>query len=297
MLVELFEPRYFLPNASFVGLYSPEHLKYQKLKKGVSLNYIKEHFQNNETFVLDLLPGESWDGEKNKISRIPDRERFFDLNFMYSYLKELYESNSMKKFVLTKSDLTHSKIKNYFLSFRNSDLVRHVGNMRVCITSYSDNKTLYSLISFKDGDITYDALKEPIKCEMSISLPITVLTDVIENDLSWDESFYWSTYHRDPDVYNLVFWKLLHAPWRARGNAGWTTTTEPNLLGRISIATLIENGGNNVKKILENNGLFCSGCPASITENISDGCAVHGISYEKRNQIIKEIKSKINITT
>ncbi len=45
-----------------------------------------------------------------------------------------------------------------------------------------------------------------------------MIQEIIRNDLYWDEiqSGYWCTCSRNPDVYNVAFWKILHVPWQAR---------------------------------------------------------------------------------
>ena len=94
--------------------------------------------------------------------------------------------------------------------------------------------------------------------------------------------------------YNLAFWRLLHAPWRAKINEKEDFFLKP--LSKISIATLVEKGGDKITEILEENGMYCTGCPPSVGENLQDGCNIHGVSNEKMkimtSEIQKIIKSK-----
>ncbi|AFS80018.1 hypothetical protein NKOR_00480 [Candidatus Nitrosopumilus koreensis AR1] len=293
LLVDVFKPDFFLPMASFVALFPPELLPFQKIKKGISLNDVKEQFKSSDVKVLDLIPGESWDENKNFISRVDSREKFFDDDYLLSYLKKINNDETMTQFLLTNDNLTHNQLKKYFLNFKNFDIVRFIGNMDFCLTTFSEKNSLYSLISFRDGDIIYQELSKPEKCELSMSIPMPVVAEIINNDLSWDEAFYWTTFHRDPDEYNLAFWKFMHAPWRSFNNAEWIQSNDPNMLGNVSIATLVEQGGKSVSDILEKYGLFCIGCSKSIGENLNDGCAIHGIPNNKRLKLIDEIKSKI----
>ncbi len=66
-------------------------------------------------------------------------------------------------------------------------------------------------------------------------------------------------------------------------------------LSDTSIATLIEKGGEKIIKILEANGMYCSGCPPSVGENLQDGCSIHGISDEKMNKITSEIQKIVKL--
>lgn len=293
LLADVFKPDYLLPMASFVALFPPQLLPFQKIKKGISLNDVKSEFEFSDVKILDLMPGESWDGNKNFISRVQNREKFFDDDYLFSYLKKINNEQTMTKFLLINNDLTHNQLKEYFFNFKNSDIVRIIGNMDFCLTTFSEKNSLYSLISFNDGDITYQELSKHKKCELSMSIPMPVVAEIINNDLSWDEAFYWTTFHRDPDEYNLAFWKFMHAPWRSRNNTIWITSHDPNMLGNVSIATLVEQEGKSVTDILEKYGLFCIGCSKSIGENLNDACAMHGIPDKKRIELIHEIKSKI----
>ena len=119
-----------------------------------------------------------------------------------------------------------------------------------------------------------------------------VVQEIIQNDMSWDEAQFWCSLHRNPDVYNLAFWRLLHAPWRTRLEDNSNLFSRP--LSSISIATLIEKGGKEVAKILEEQGMYCTGCPPSVGENLQDGCNIHGISNKKMNEMILKIKKIIN---
>ncbi len=163
--------------------------------------------------------------------------------------------------------------------------------MRLCLTAFDSKRSLSALISFDSGKISYDELEEPVDSELVISCPGAMVQEIIQNDLSWDEITYWSTLHRNPNVHNLAFWRLLHAPWRAKSKDNKDLFSKP--LSDISIATLIENGGDKITKILEKYGMYCSGCPPYVGENLQDGCNIHGISNDEKNKIISEIQKII----
>ena len=245
-------------------------------------------WKNENVKVLDLFPGESWDGEKSIISRRNDREKYFDDEFRYNFLKEEFEKNERKKFVPSKFDIKHEDIKKYFLAFSNTDLAKHIGKMKLCLTSYDSKKSLSSLIDFNGGDIKYEELDNPIDADLVMSCYGPVIQKIIQNDMSWDEAQFWCSLYRNPDVYNLAFWRLLHAPWRTRLENNKDLFSRP--LSSISIATLIEKGGKDVADILEEQGMYCTGCPPSVGENLQDGCNIHGISNEKMTEMIQKIE-------
>jgi len=287
-ITDLFHARFLLPIASFSALWHPDHLKYEKTKKRNTLNDILNHFRDEKVQILDLIPGESWDGQSGNIMRRSDREKFFDDEFRYKYLADKFEKNKPHKFIPSKFDIGHDELKNYFLSFNNTELSRYIGDMRLCLTAFDSNKSLIALISFNKGEIKYEELENTVDCDLSMSCPGAMVQEIIQNDLTWDEIYYWTTFHRKSDVYSVAFWRLLHAPWRAKKEKISDLFSKP--LSYISIATLIEKGGNQISKILEQHGMYCSGCPASVGENIQDGCSIHGVSSEKMNEIVSEIQ-------
>ena len=290
-MVEMFNPKYVIPFACYMALCIPEQLKYQKMKPNNTINDVKNFFKNESVEILDLFPGESWNGENKKIQRVPNREKFLDKEYFYKYLETNFEKE--KKYVLEKFSITHDEIKKYFEAFRDSELTKHVGKMKLSFTAYDKHKKLSSLITFDNGSITYEEADESIKCELSISCPGPIVQEIIKNDLSWDEAFYSCDFHRNPDTYNLAFWRILHAPWRARFSNEYTKLNNANSLSKISIATMIEKGGEQMNKILEKYGLYCSGCLPAIGENLEDGCSIHGISIVEKQKLIDEVQQHL----
>ena len=122
--------------------------------------------------------------------------------------------------------------------------------------------------------------------------PGPIVQEIIKNDLSWDEiqSGYWCELDRNPDIYNIGLWKLLHAPWRARIHLQEIKTKSIQITDKTSIADIIENGNEETIKTLEKFGLYCAGCEAAIGENLKDGCSIHGLTDDETNKLISKIK-------
>jgi CMP-N-acetylneuraminate monooxygenase len=107
-------------------------------------------------------------------------------------------------------------------------------------------------------------------------------------------SGFWCEFSRDPDIYNVAFWQLLHVPWRARKKDGKINSKQIEIKTNTSIADIIEKGGSNVIEIFERNGLFCVGCDAAIGETIEEGCEIHGIDEKQRDKLILELGETVN---
>jgi len=288
-LVEILKPKYVLPFANFNQLYLPEHKKFVEIQPRNSPQSVVDALERFDVDVLNMIPGESWDGKDNSFHRIGELHKNRNLLETIIDDKEFIEKN--KKFIPKNFDLTFTDIKNYFEDFRDSEISKEIGNYDLILDIIDDEEILPIIIKFANGKILCEnnnfTSKKPY---MYMKCPGPIVQQIIKNDLSWDEiqSGYWCEFDRNPDVYNIGLWKLLHAPWRARLSYQKSNTIK--ISHKTSIADIIENGNQETIKILEKFGLYCAGCEASVGENLKDGCAIHGLSDEETLHLIDEIE-------
>jgi len=291
-IVEITKARYLLPFANFNEIYHPKLIHYLSDKPQNTINDVKKIFDGKDVEVLDLLPGESWDG---KFSRISDREKFFDDDFRLDYLKKKFEQDEKYNMEEYEYEISDEEIRTYFEDFSNSFLATEVGeySIKLILKDISIKKEF--LILFEKGKVSVKEIEtEMSNVNMNWECPGHIIQKVIKNDLSWDEAQlgYWCKFSRDPDIYNVALWKILHSPWRARKSIS-NELLMP--ISRISIADLIEHNGDKISNILQKYGLFCVGCGSSIGENIHDACEIHGFSEQQKSNMIKEIETELNI--
>lgn len=284
---------YILPFANFNELYRPEHLKYVKMQPKNRLTDVIHFFKNSTIKVIDLLPGESWDGKTGKFTRKSNRNKFYQRKTKLDYLRHIFKKEKHNPIIPKRFDIDHSDLKKYFEEFHYSDLARQVGKYSVAFTAKTHQRELHSLIKFENGKIIYQPSILPQKAELTMICPGNFVQEIIQKDLSWDEisSGYWCTFSRNPDVYNVAFWKLLHVPWKARSFS--KTSTNFIIKPTTAIADIIERGGNKTLQVFEEFGLYCAGCQASIGENIKDGCTLHGLNEEQTKKLIIELDKTI----
>lgn len=301
-LIDLFDPDYVLPFASFQALWHPEHTQYLNLQEKNSPDDIVEHLNNADTTVLDLYPGEWWDGKS--INRRPDRDIWYSDGHRESYLREY--TNELPVPDPFDHSLTHDRLATYFGELSGSDYAKQAGHVAVSFTVNGSTKEtdLHALLRFENGAITYTSQQTPIEIEcldadynIRMENPAGHVERVIEQDLSWDEitTGYWGTRSRHPNEYNMALWKLLCVPWEARRESNATATDVNNIIESSpiadrAIADLIEEGQQEVPRILQKHGLHCVGCHASIGENIVQGCLIHGFSTEQTKELISELE-------
>ena len=288
-IVNLCDADYLLPFANFNELYQPEHKKFVEIQPKNRLTSVLDFFKSEKVNILDLLPGESWDGKKNNFSRKTNRDIFYDKKYLFKYLSEKFHSEKKNR-THSKFNLSHNEIQDYFKKFIGSELTKKIDKYSIFMILSSENRTLNAFIKFENGEIIYESKEEICDANMTMNCPGSIIQDIIRKDLSWDEisSGYWSTFSRNPDIYNIALWQLFHAPWKARKNS--TLLMELNFDSQnISIADIIEKYGKPAIHILEKFGLYCAGCEASMGEKIIDGCRLHGLSLKETEDLMYEI--------
>ena len=284
---------YLLPFANFNELYQPEHRKFVEIQPKNRLTSVLDFFKSEKVKIIDLLPGESWDGKENNFSRKTNREIFYDKEYLFTYLSEKFHFEKKNRTYL-KFNLTHTEIEDYFKKFIASELTKKIGKYSIFMNLSSEDRTLNAFIKFENGEIIYEPKEEICDANMTMICPGSIIQDIIRKDLSWDEisSGYWSTFSRNPDIYNIALWQLFHAPWKARKN--FSSIMELNFdTQNISIADITEKYGNPALRTLEKFGLYCAGCEASMGEKIIDGCRLHGLSLKQTEDLIYEINTII----
>jgi CMP-N-acetylneuraminate monooxygenase len=302
-LVEMFDADYLLPFAKFFELVQPEHKPYRELMKKNRPFDVAEYLDDHKMTVLDLLPGEVWYGQSDRIDRRPNREQFFDEEFKEQYLQNTLESQ--ESVIVESIELTHNELSTYFESLGDSELASKIEDFVLTLSLTGENDTLTSIIRINNGDIEYRPTDKPVSIgeveaqnHVSLSCPIELVQYVVRNDRSWDDIHigYWCDFDRHPDEYNLEFWRLLHAPWEARDETMRIANRydiETQLRG-TTMADLVEK--ENVQDILATYGLHCTGCPQGIGEDIIEAARIHGLNPDQARQLVDELEAIVSDT-
>jgi CMP-N-acetylneuraminate monooxygenase len=299
--VEMFNADYFLPFAKFFELIQPEHKPHRELMEKNRPSDVAEHLDDHNVTVLDLLPGETWYGQDDRIDRRINREQFFDEEFKEQHLQNTFESQD--PVVNNSSELTHNELAAYFESLGGSELVSKIEDFALTLSLTDENTNLHSLLRIRDGDVNYRPTDKPVPIgslevenHVNMSCPAELVQFVIRNDRSWDDIHigYWCDFERHPDEYNLAFWRLLHAPWEARDDTMRIADSYDieTALSGTTMADLVEKEG--IENILTSYGLYCAGCPQGIGEDIIEAARVHGLSPDQARQLVDELESNVS---
>jgi len=127
--IDLVDPDYVLPFASFQALWHPEHEQYLDLQEKNTPADVVEYLDDTDVTVLDLYPGEEWDGES--IRRREDREIWFNNNHRKNYLLEY--TNELPIPDPFDHSLTHDQLAQYFEELSGSDYAEEAGQLTVLL--------------------------------------------------------------------------------------------------------------------------------------------------------------------
>ena len=144
----MFDPEYLLPFAKFFTLVQPDHQHHRARIEKNTPGDVRARLADYDVEVLDLLPGESWDGATGQLTRREHRDRFFDEAYEASYVEEAYEAQT--PIVDEPFTLTHDELEGYFTDFSGSDLAAAVGDQAFTLSCTGGDRTLHSLVRF-DG--------------------------------------------------------------------------------------------------------------------------------------------------
>ena len=289
-VVELCKARYFMPFANFNELRSKQHEQLVEFQIKNTPKTVKEYFRNSDAQVLDLIPGDAWNGKDNQIIRKESIDGLFDRKNIHNYLKKNCYTKNHDEFIPSLFDIKEIEIKKYFEQFSGSKLTKAVGNYKIQFTALDEQREVNALIEFANGIVTYQANTSSEDIDLSMSCPGAIVQDIIRNNLSWDEIYYWSTFSKGRDAYNIAFWKLLHTPWETQADSSNKFLTRNEIENRMPIAAILENGGDEALKAMEKHGLFCASCDAALGETVEDGCKLHGLDEKKSELLVFELE-------
>jgi len=289
-IVELCNAKYFIPFANFNELRAKQHEQLVEFQIKNTPKTVKDYFKNSDVQVLDLIPGDIWNGEDNHVIRKNKIDRLFERKNIHNYLKKNCYAKNQDEFIPSLFDIKEIDIKKYFEQLSGSKLTNAVGDYKIQFTASNEQREISALIEFSNGVVVYHANTSSKDVDLSMSCPGAIVQNIITNNLSWDEIYYWSTFSKGRDAYNIAFWKLLHTPWEAQGNSSNKLLIKNEIENRISIATILENGGDEALKVMEKHGLFCGSCDAALGETVEDGCKSHGLDKQKSESLVFELE-------
>lgn len=274
---ELYDAKFLLPYASHFDLHHPEHKEYRDvlLKYGKNTITDVKNFVNNSE-VLDILPGESWNALTGRTYR------------MYN--------DKAKKSIYNSKIKHHKEFDSYFPGETKINLTQYLQDLNktpdICLCEDIRVRLNETYFSIESGKLR--VWGNPLTdCDLEIDIPKNILSNIVSNDISWDEAHigYWCKLYRKTEKFNQHFWRLLQAPYYKKRVKD--RNVENNLINENTNVFQIIKEHPKSESILRRYGLYCFGCSNAIKEDIKQAVDYHGLDKVSSNNLIKELNNAI----
>ena len=131
----------------------------------------------------------------------------------------------------------------------------------------------------------------PGRANLTMTMPLSILTAVVRDDRSWDEAFigYWCEFDRHPNVYHAGFWRLFQSPYFKKSAAPTAPNHAAGITPASTVAEVLETYGAAADRVLRRYGLYCFGCHHSTSESIASAARVHGVEGRRVEALVSEL--------
>jgi len=295
--VDVYGARYLLPFASFFTLWHPDHRTYLELFRKNSPADVAAFFAEADVEVIDLLPGEAWNAQNDKRTRLPvdDREHIFDIERMARYADESWNEATFLAYFPKSNGLVAEEVEEHLLRLNETPEMRFCEDLTCVLRGFDEEERTRVEVAFEIGAHRLRVLtKTSAEPNLTIEMPVAILEQLVRESVSWDEALigYWCRLDRSPNVYHAGFWRLLQAPYYRRPPR--LPPDGPVELGPDStIAEVLEAHGEPADLILRRHGLYCFGCSRSPFETIRLGAQKHGLTDHELERLVGELLAAV----
>jgi CMP-N-acetylneuraminate monooxygenase len=289
---------YLLPFASYFALSHPAHRHYQSLLHRNDVDDVKNVLRGSPCRVLDLLPGETWCVDADRVSgpySVAERAALFDSDVVSGYLDRAFDPAVFAAHY-PEGMVDPVMVTRYFerLNLVPEIVFSEDIGFRVHVLERYDGPELFHQdYQIRGGRL--EAVQDACgwRQELTISIPQQVMYRLVVDDESWDEAHigYWCRFARDPDNYHPGFWRLLQAPYYQKVPM-FELVEGPGFRERVGRQTSLQylvDRGRPIQRVLGRHGMHCAYCGKAFQETLADGAAFHGIPKAQLDRIILEL--------
>ena len=294
--LRVYGARYLLPFASFFTLWPPEQRPYLELLRKNAPADVAAAFEGTDVEVIDLLPGEVWNAQNGKRTRLPfeGREQVFATAKMARYADESWDESVFRAYFPQPNGVAQAQVEEYLLRLNETPEMRFCEEL-TCVLRGFDGDRFPVDVAFEVAEHRLRVLDHPpAQPNLTIDVPLGILERLVQEDVSWDEAFigYWCRMNRSPNVYHAGFWRLLQAPYYRRPPQ-LPKAAEDGLGPDSTIAEVLERFGEPADLILRRHGLYCFGCSRSPFETIRLGAQKHGLTGHELERLVAELQAAL----
>ncbi len=273
-----------LPFASHFALWHDEHLAYGRMMRRNTLADVTAAMTASPARVLDLMPGDRWEGAHDTIVRGAPVTTPFD-RAVFAAAYPIDES------------LTRDALVTYLLRLNAVPEITHCEDLTVRIVGHASvagRDILDLAFGITSGHLAMLSLP-PERANLTMTVPLSILTAVVQGDLSWDEAFigYWCTFDRHPNVYHAGFWRLFQAPYFKRPARVASAAAPAALSAESTVAEVLEQFGAPADRVLRRYGLYCAGCQHATSDSIALAARQHGVDARRVDVLLKELRRAV----
>jgi CMP-N-acetylneuraminate monooxygenase len=295
--VGIYGARYLIPFASFFTLWHPDHRRYLELFRKNAPADVAAFFADGPVEVIDLLPGEAWNAQNGKRTRLPfeGRENVFSIERMARYADESWSEETFLAFFPHAHGLAVQEVEKYLLRLNDTPEMSFCEDLTGVLRGFDEQDRASVEVAFKVAQHGLEVLPQsPPEPNVTIQMPIGLLEQVVRENVSWDEALigYWCRLDRSPDVYHAGFWRLLQAPYYRRPPQ-LPAESSHEIGADSTIAEVLERHGEAADLILRRYGLYCFGCSRSPFETIRLGSQQHGLTDHELERLVGELRAAV----
>lgn len=268
-----------LPFASHFALWHEQHQSHAAMMKRNTLEDVRAALAGTSVNLVDLMPGDTWHAGSGVIDRgAPVTVTFDRQAFATAFPAD--------------ESLSPDELAAYLLRLNQVPEIDLCEDLTVRITGRSTAGYPAVDVAFAvtAGRVRMlDAM--PDRANITMTMPLSILTAVIRDDLSWDEAFigYWCSFDRHPNVYHAGFWRLFQAPYFQKAPRLHAAAEAASINRHSTVAQVLETHGAAADRVLRRHGLYCFGCHHSTSESIELAARQHGVDPRHVDLIVKEL--------
>lgn len=274
-----------LPFASHFALWHDDHLRHASLMKRNTLDDVKHIMTGSGVGVIDLRPGDRWDAGADAITKS-------------TRVAEPFEREALAAAVPTDDSLSEPELTAYLLRLNDVPGVESCEDLTVRMTGRSagPSRTLDIAFEVRGGRLSL-LPAPPERANLTIGMPLSILTAVVRNDLSWDEAFigYWCEFHRHPNVYHAGFWRLFQAPYFKKPPRLSAPAPSGEITSASIVAEVLEAHGPVADRVLRRHGLYCLGCQHGTSESIALAARQHGVDDRRLELLVRDLNGAVSM--
>src|SRR5436309_16131155 len=173
--MEVYGARFLQPFASCFTLWHPDHRRYLELFRKNAPADVAAFFVETDVEVIDLLPGEVWNAQNGKRTRLPveGRERVFDLDLMTRYADDSWDEGVFSAYFPQANGLARETVEEHLLRLNETPEMRFCEELTCVLRGFDEENETRLEVAFEVAGHRLRLLQEPsAEANLTIEVPL-----------------------------------------------------------------------------------------------------------------------------